>query len=79
MSDLLWSEAAHGFLLGLPAPEADRVIEAVELFAATGRGFVRTMLGTSERRLYIQGFAITFQVEHDTIFVLRIRRSRRGA
>jgi hypothetical protein len=76
LSELLWSESAARFLLTLAPEDEESIIEAVSLFAETGRGFVRTMLGTSERRLYIPGYAITFHVEQQTIFVLRISSVR---
>lgn len=72
---VLWSEDAEVVLLTLSSSDAERIMDATELLAETGRGFVRRMLDSSERRLYIEGYAITFHVEDGVMFVLRVRPS----
>jgi hypothetical protein len=55
-----------------------RIVDAVVALADTRKGFVRRMLEESEVRLYIVGYAITFEVDTGVMFVLRIRTSRRS-
>jgi hypothetical protein len=70
---VLWNVEAERDLLALPPSDADRMMDAVELFASTGRGFVRVLLdGTGERRLYASGLYAVFEIIDANVVVLRV-------
>ena len=74
---VLWSEDAERLLFSLPPFDAHRIMDAVVALAETRKGFVRRMLEKGEVRLYIVGYAITFEVDTGVMFVLSIRTSHR--
>jgi len=80
LTQVLWSEDAERLLFTLPAFDAERILDAVTTLAEARKGFVRCMLERPEVRLYIPGYAITFELDAGVMFVLRIRASgRHGA
>lgn len=71
-----WSAESERFLLALAPDDADEILDAVERFASTGRGFVRNMLdGHGTFGLYLERYLVLFFRDEDlALRVLRVRR-----
>ncbi len=70
---VLWSEDAERLLLAMAPTEAERIVNATVRLADEKTGFVRRMLdGSMERRLYIEGWIVTFTVDRSVMYVWRI-------
>ena len=70
----IWKQTAKKDLRRLESALAQRLILAVEIFAETGRGDVKSLQGSYPRmfRLRIGDWRIIFQVEGDVLNVLRV-------
>jgi len=70
---VIWTSDAARDLLAMPPSEAERVLDDVERFAATGRGFVRLMLeGSSHQRLYLETHYVVFDFHGVQVTVHRV-------
>ena len=71
---VIWTSDAERDLLAMPPSEAERVLDEVESFATTGRGFVRQMLdGSYYQRLYVERYYIVFDFDGVELTVHSVR------
>lgn len=79
MTEVIWTADAERFLLELDIATAERILEAVERMARTGRGFVRDMLdGRGTRGLYVGEFVVLFVIAGSEVVRIQSVQSRRG-
>jgi len=72
---VVWSDDAERDLLAMPPFEAERTLDAVDGFVATGRGFLRVLLdGSDERRLYLTEYCVHMSFDGSQFRVLRALR-----
>jgi mRNA interferase RelE/StbE len=73
-----WTEPALADMAGLERSVALRIKKAVERFAETGAGDVKTLQGARppELRLRVGDWCVRFQRDGDIIRILRIRNRR---
>lgn len=79
MTSIEWSADSERFLLALDVDDAEMLLDAMERFATSGRGFVRAMLdGHGTFGLYVSSYVVLFVREAaGDIRVLSIRRRKR--
>lgn len=70
----IWKQTAKKDLRRLESALAQRLILAVELFAETGRGDVKSLQGSYQSlfRLRIGDWRILLQLEGDVLYVMRV-------
>jgi mRNA interferase RelE/StbE len=77
MAQVVWSPAAERELGKLDPPVAARLLDAVERFAETGHGDVKTLVGEKGvKRLRVGSYRVRFQAEGDTLTVLAVDHRR---
>ena len=78
MREIEWTEAALEHMAALDKGVARRVKQAVERFADSGAGNVKKLQGIqpAEYRLRVGDYRVRFNLEGDTIRVLRVRNRR---
>jgi mRNA interferase RelE/StbE len=76
--EIEWTEAALEHMAALDKGVARRVKQAVERFADSGAGNVKKLQGIqpAEYRLRVGDYRVRFNLEGDTIRVLRVRNRR---
>ena len=71
---IAWTDVAERQLLTMPPREAEELLTAVEAFGATGVGFVRRMLATTEVRLYTRQHIVVVSLEPDRVVIEDVRK-----
>lgn len=70
---VLWSAEAERDLLTMTPSSAELVIDAVENFAETGRGFLRVLVdGSGEYRLYVDRTYALLELDQEVVRVFRV-------
>jgi len=79
MTSIEWSADSERFLLALDVDDAEMLLDAMERFTTSGRGFVRQMLdGHGTFGLYVSNYVVLFVRDAvGDIQVLSIRRRGR--
>ncbi len=79
MTSIEWSAESERFLLALDVDDAEMLLDEVERFTKSGRGFVRQMLdGYGTFGLYVSSYVVLFVRDAGgDIQVLSIRHRRR--
>ena len=80
MKAIEWTEASLEDMAGLDKGIARRVKQTVERFASTGAGNVKKLQGIDppEYRLRVGDHRVRFELDTDTIRVLRVRNRRKA-
>ena len=78
MREVEWTQAALEDMAGLDKAIARRIKQAVERFAGTGAGNVKRLqvIDPPEYRLRVGDFRVRFQLEAETVHILRVRNRR---
>jgi mRNA interferase RelE/StbE len=77
MADVVWSRAAERELAAIDRVVAERVLEALERFAATGAGDVKAVQGaTGVKRLRVGDYRVRFESDGHTVTVLHVNHRR---
>lgn len=78
MKEIEWTEASLEDMAALDKGIARRVKQAVERFAETGAGSVKKLQGIDppEYRLRVGDYRIRFELDGETIRILRVRNRR---
>ena len=78
MKQVEWTEASLIDMAALDKGIARRVKQAVERFAATGAGSVKKLqdIHPPEYRLRVGDYRVRFELDGETIRVLRVRNRR---
>jgi mRNA interferase RelE/StbE len=78
--EVVWSPSTQRQLTRLSNQDQERVIEAMERFAATGRGDVRQMEGSRRQwRLRVGTIRIVFVFDQEARQIIVMRVDRRDA
>lgn len=78
MKEIEWTESSLDDMAALDKGIARRVKQAVERFAGTGAGNVKKLQGIDppEYRLRVGDYRVRFELDSETIRVLRVRNRR---
>ena len=78
MKEIQWTSASLDDMAGLDKGIARRVKQAVERLAETGAGKVKKLQGIDppEYRLRVGDFRVRFELDGETIRILRVRNRR---
>ena len=78
MKQIEWTDASLEDMAAVDKGIARRVGQAVERFAATGAGSVKKLQGIDppEYRLRVGDYRVRFELDGETIRVLRVRNRR---
>ncbi len=71
-----YTKAAQKSLRAMPAATAQRIMAAVDGYAASGSGDVKKLRGRDEYRLRVGGWRVLFEKDRDILIVVLALGSR---